>query len=252
MSRYLTPSKIGLLALISLYTESIVPSAATIPVLSFLVFHILLVNPRLSPAESSFRQRELVMTIGALQKATISHGSGIPGRTLWDLLLDKMWKINSFDALHVFFDNLDMLLQKSLEEQQSMSENAIETNPNRLLLSRASPAGSFVRRAQIEFTRLQFHDGVTLWKSFIAYRAPTLPQWKKRNPAAGGISFDSNLQEDLLSLGDPLTNHVYGECDEDARRAASVSTQDIEKLLEYQKEQMQSMFASCVALPSID
>ena len=242
MSRYLTPSKIGLLALISLYTESVVPSVATVPILSFLASHVLPFSSSDSQNKSSLQWRHFTLAIEDFQKATISHVSGRPGRTVWDLLLDKLWKLNSFDALHVFFHTLALLLRNTPEEQQQQhAENRIESSPNCMRLSRASPLGSFVRRAQLEFTRLQFHDGVTLWRNFVAYRAPTLPQWKKRNQAAGHISFDANLQEEHLDLGDRLTDVVYDELARGINHDASVSTEDVEKLLEYQIDQMQSM-----------
>jgi len=240
MSRYLTPSKIALLALVSLYTESVIPSAATIPVLSFLVSHILPVNLAASQDRPAIRLRDTTLAFDDFQKATISHVSGIPGRTVWDLLLQKLWKINSFDALHFFFDTLSLLLLSTSEDQQKATEDGNDTNPNRMLLSRVSPLGSFVRRAQLEFTRLQFHDGVSLWKNFIAYRTPTFPQWKKRNLTAGNTSFDANLQEDHLELGNRLTDVVYGEPGNDTRYEASVSTEDVETLLRYQVDQMQS------------
>ena len=238
MSRYLTPSKIGLLALVSLYTESVVPSAATIPVLSFLVSHILPVSRANDPTQQPCRT---VLTVDDLQKATISQVSGIPGRTVWDLLLNKLWKINSFDALHLFFDSLSSMLQKTPEEQQRDPQEGIDPQPHRIRLSRVSPIGSFVRRAQLEFTRLQFHDGVSLWKNFIAYRASTLPQWKKRNPAAGTISFDSNLQEGDVDLRHRLTNVIYGEHLRGLGQHPSVSAEDVERLLDFQLDQMQSM-----------
>ena len=242
MSRYLTPSKIGLLALIALYTEAVVPSAATIPILSFLVSHVLPNNSSLSRDEATLRSRDSTLTIDDFQKATIGYVSGIPGRTIWDLLLNKLWKLNSFDALHVFFDTLSSLLQKTPEEQQKEAEDGVDQAPNanRMLISRVSPLGVFVRRAQLEFTRLQFHDGVNLWKGFVAYRTPTLPQWKKRNQTAGNTSFDANLQEDHLGLGDRLTEVVYGDLGTDAQQGSNVSTEDVEKLLEYQVDHMQS------------
>lgn len=239
MSRYLTPSKVGLLALISLYTDSVIPSAAIIPILSFLVSHVLPVSSA-DAQNKSILQSSHVPTIEDIQKATISQASGIPGRTIWDLLLNKLWKINSFDALHAFFDQLSLLLQKTPEEQQQQAEDGIELNPNGTRLSKASPLGSFVRRAQLEFTRLQFHDGVALWRNLVVYRAPTLPQWKRRNQAAGHISFDSNLQVEHLDLGDRLTDVVYGNSAHGIKHDASISTDDVEKLLEYQIDQMQS------------
>lgn len=243
MARYLTPSKIGLLALVSLYTESIVPSTATIPILSFLVSHLLPVNAASANlSELDLHRHNITHTIDDLQKATISYASGIPGRTVWDLLLQKLWKVDSFDALHIFFHSLSSLLQKTTEEQQKDAENGTDPNPNRMLLSRASPLGSFVRRAQLEFTRLPFHDGVSLWKAFVNYRTPTLQQFKKRNPAAGSNSFDSNLHAVDLELGHGLSDVVYGDVGLQSQQDIATSTADIERLLEYQVDHMQSMF----------
>ena len=239
MSRYLTPSKIGLLALVSLYTESVVPSAAIVPILSFLISHLLPVPLNAPHPISEPHPQNSALSIDDFQRATINHISGIPGRTVWDLLLQKVWKIDSFDALHVFFDTLSLLLQKTPEERQKETEDGVDPAPNRLLLSRVSPLGTFVRRAQLEFTRLPFHDGITLWKAFVTYRASTLLQWKKRNPTAGITSFDSNLGNDNLSWEDPLTDLIYGELESEPFRQASRSTEDIEKLLDYQVDHMQ-------------
>lgn len=240
MSRYLTSSKIGLLALISLYCDSVVPSAATIPILSFLVSHLLHVSAVVFPKDSQASDRNYAISIEDFQKATIVLVSGIPGRTIWDLLLKKLWEINSLDALNVFFDNLLLLLEKTREEQQKDAEEGIVSEPNRILLSRISPLGAFVRRAQLEFTRLQIHDSITLWKSFVKYREPTLPLWRKRNPAAGKNTFDTNLEDNNFGLGDWLTEIAYGDLDHSNRKETIISTDDVEKLLEYQVNQMQS------------
>lgn len=240
MSRYLTPSKIGLLALISLYVESGVPSTAIIPVLSFLVSHVFPVNSAASQNNSLLQSRHVTLTIEEFQRATIVHVSGIPGRNIWDLLLDKLWKLNSFDALHIFFYNLSSLLEKTPEELQYHGDDGLNPTSTCMRLSRKSPTGLFVRRAQLEFTRLQFHDGVALWRNFVAYRAPTLPQWKRRNQAADHISFDANLKEQQLDFGHRLTDVVYGGLAHGAEYDASISTEDVDKLLEYQIDQMQS------------
>ncbi|KAL6713553.1 APC5 protein [Lecanora helva] len=239
MSRYLTPSKIGLLTLISLYTESVVPSGATVAILSFLVSHLLPANSTVSNLRLGLHQQETVLDIDDFQRATISHISGIPGRTVWDLLLHKLWRIESFDALHVFFDTLSTLVQKAPEDRETAA--AVDPNPHRMLLARTSPLGTFVRRTQLEFTRLPFHDALLLWKSFVAYRASTLLQWKKRNPTAGDTSFDANLRDDHLTWEDPLTSLVYGNVERGSSQRATVSTEDVEKFLDFQVDRMQRM-----------
>lgn len=241
MSRYLTPSKIGLLALISLYADSVVPSTATVPVLSFLVSHLLPVESSAPGNDLVMPSRSFVIAMDHFQKATITHASGIPGRTIWDLFLKKLWEINSFDSLHFFFDNLSLLLVKTHEELHRAGENGRLADSKRIILSRGSPLGAFVRRAQLEFTRLQLHDGIILWKSFITYRAPTLALWKRRNPASEKLSFDFNLLENPYNSDDRLVNLVYSDVMIGTHKEASVSTDDMEKLLEYQVDQLQSM-----------
>ena len=240
MARYLTPSKIGLLALVSLYTDAVVPTAATIPILSFLVTHLLASDTSKPVNGTSESGRNFAVVIEDFQKATITHASGIPGRTLWDLFLKKLWEINSLDALHVFFDTLSLLLVKTREELLKDAENGVTQATDMVLLSRTSPLGAFVRRAQLEFTRLQFHDRITLWKGFVTYREPTLGMWRRRNPAAGKTSFDANLQEDNLFMMGRLIDVVYGDLADEGRQEAGVSTDDVEKILEFQVNEMQS------------
>ncbi len=238
MSRYLTPPKVGLLALISLYSDFVIPSAATIPILSFLVSHLLPPGPGQPHTASTVPKHSNRAVIDGLQQVTIGHASGIPGRTVWDLVLNKLWEINSFDALHVFLNNLSLLLEKPREEQDA--EDLGAQKASRIRLSRASPLGAFVRRSQLEFTRLQFHDGIALWQNFVTYRNPTLPQWRRRHPGVGNNA-DVNLQEAAGEPTDRIWNVVYGGPGFEGRKETSFSTDDVEKLLEYQVDQMQSM-----------
>lgn len=237
MSRYLTPSKVGLLALISLYVDSMVPTSATIPILSFIVTHLL--RKRNSLDEPSMLDRSPVITIEDFQASTIGHASAIPGRTLWDLFLKKLWSLDSFDALHVFFDSLTVLLAKTREDLQTDAEEGVVQPQGHILLSRTSPFGIFVRRAQLEFTRLPLHDGISLWKCFVVYREPTLVTWRKRNPGAGKTSFDSNLKN---SSSDRINEILYGDLAQGAGSPGSAvfSADDAERLMEFQIDQMQS------------
>lgn len=250
MARYLTPSKIGLLALIQLYTDLMVPTSATIPILSFIVARLLPFQPPTEkPLGSLSNDQSSLILIEDFQKLTIVHSSGIPGRTIWDLFLKKLWDINSFDALHGLFDDLSMVLVKTREEHLRDLEQGLAPPPEHMiLLSRNSPLGTFVRRVQLEFTRVQFHDSMTLWNSFVQYRKPTLGLWRKRNPTAGPMSFDTNLQSEGLTWEDALTCVLYGT--EEGRTSSTsdgfVSTSETEKLLEFQVEKMQSM---CTKFP---
>ena len=238
MSRYVTPSKITLLALILLYTESVVPTAASIPVLSFIFSHISPLPSKLKGDSSS------VVPIETFQNATITYGSVIPGRSVWDLLLKKLWEINSLDALEDFFDSLLSLRQRTRDELQKDVENSIPQVPNRILLSRTSPFGSFVRRVHLEHALLQFQECVTLWKSFIKYRETTFSSWRKRNPTAVRTSFDADFVDFDLSLSHGATNILYGDLEDQQCRHTNFSFTDVDQFLEFQIDRMQSMLDS--------
>ncbi|KAL8873489.1 MAG: hypothetical protein Q9198_007015 [Flavoplaca austrocitrina] len=244
MSRHLTPSKIGLLALIRLYSDGVVPSSATIPILSFLISYLLPVHSHTSQENDSVSQDGFTVSIQKLQSATISYASAIPGRTVWDLLLKLLWAINSLDALHAFFNELPLLLEKPLDGSLDVPDDPKLLQQKRMLFSRNSPLGAFVRRSQLEFTRLQFHDGNNLWKSLIIYRAPTMAIWKRRNPTAGPRSYDSNLQIEPFDRHGTLSDLLYGNfppssSKNDRLKHGNTSTDDMEKLLDYQVSRMQ-------------
>lgn len=247
MSRYLTPSKIALIALINLYTDSVVPTASTIPILSLLVSHLIVFRDSECGDSLSKVQSTSMISIEELQKALVSQPSAIPGRTMWDLILASLWKLNSFDMLHVFFEKLPSLLNKAPKDPSSNTERESAAPEDRIVLSRTSLLGVFVSHAHLEFERLQFHDSVTLWKDLIAYREPTLGMWRKRNSSAGKMSFDSNLQSWGQGCGHGLTEVVYGSLAEKGGLGGTVSTDDVERLLEFQVEEMQSACYACRA-----
>ncbi|MCJ1403887.1 anaphase promoting complex subunit 5 [Xylographa trunciseda] len=240
MTRYLTAPKVGVLALISLYGDSIVPTAAIVPLLSFIVSF--LIPPKGTARGSPHFENEklLIDSIGDVQKATIVHASGIPGRTLWDLFLRKLWEINSLDQLHVFFDSLSRFLSNNSEEAEKNVGARNVSLSSRIRFSRDSLFGVYLRRAQLEFTRLQLHDGIALWKSFLQYRNPTLNMWRRRNPGPGRTSYDINLAEPRVDGHEDHLLILYRDVIEADSRQMANSTEDIERLLEFQRDQMQT------------
>ena len=252
MARYLTPASIGLLCLIELYTDGVVPIDSTVPVLSFIVSHLLpssLPKPQNKLPGSAPRETSLkfIITIKDFEKVLHGHPSaaGLPGRSLWDAFLRKLWDINSLDALHTFFDRRSHLLAKTKEDEKRDEVMGVPPPAEHMiLLSRASPVGAYVRRAQLEFARLKFHDALDLWKSFTRFRQSSLEAWKKRSPGAGPWSFDTVLHEGTDDWADSARDTFmevgYDGGFEKKHDEGMVSTNDIEKLLEFQIEQMQS------------
>jgi len=294
MSRYLTPAKIGLLALIELYVEQAVPNDAILPVLGFLTSHILDVdlivppnpnNPRSLAATNhgSFSQSAaagasatdtrhqwqraesvigLVVSIKDFETVLLPFAAAdrIPGRRLWDRFLEKLWGIDSLNALQEFFERRTDLLARTKEELRAMAEAGEEVPPRwregAVLLGRNSPFGAFVRRVSLEFARLQFNHSAELWKAFVKYRQPTAGYWRRRNPQYGRLSFDSVLMtgehewggaetEELAvaAYGDMLLEGLGGGHGEGGKSdRLPVSTDDVDNLLEYQVEQIQSKY----------
>ncbi|KAI0130118.1 anaphase-promoting complex protein [Xylariales sp. AK1849] len=252
MSRFLTPAKICLLALIELYADKAVPVSSTVDVLSFITSHLIdsdilnlstHVEGRWKKAESTV---SLVVSIAGFERVLSAHtaASGMPGRNLWYVFLDKLWRVNSLDALHEFFERRSDLLAKTKEELRRDAEMGIVPQaPEIILLSRNSPFGAFIRRAQLEFTRLRFHDAFELWRDFVKYRQTTAAYYRKKTPAFQRLSFDNVLLEGEHAWGEgveAVASVAYGDMlRDDPNATLPVSTDDIEKLLEFQIEQMQ-------------
>ena len=238
MSRFLTPSKVALLCLISIYTEGVIPNSSAVHVLSFLVASL---SPLDADSGSSKDWKaQYSASITDLEGALSTHSSSIPGRSIWDLFLKQVWSIDSCDALEVFFSNVLDLLVKSREEQIRDRDNGLAPELGCMRLSRCSPLGAFVRRAQLEFTRLQFHDSIKLWKGFVKYRLPTYHAWARRNPFGEQAMVDVNLLELGLDTDSQLAQVAYGNI-EDLEEDGHVSTKDVERLLEFQIGELQSM-----------
>ncbi|KAF2856573.1 hypothetical protein T440DRAFT_3157 [Plenodomus tracheiphilus IPT5] len=232
--RYLTAQKISLLVLTRLYCSSTLPSAATIPVLSFIL------ASNIPAASSSARAQR--SSNPALQEASSSvegfedvlqgHASSMPGRTLLDLFLKHMWEINSFDALHALFDSIKELIDAPPPESQDGEV------PDRIYLSKTSPLGVFVRRAHLEFTRLQFDDSMKLWSSFIRYRAPTA-QWTKRLAGVASSGVDTVVSEMGLRPGDHVYEVAYGHLQDEEEHKEATSLDDLDRILDFQLDRLQ-------------
>lgn len=156
----------------------------------------------------------------------------MPGRTLLDLFLKHMWEMNSFDALHALFDSIKDLIDAPPPGTQDGEVL------DRIYLSKTSPLGIFVRRAHLEFTRLQFDDSMKLWSSFIRYRAPTA-QWTKRlaGLASGGV--DMVVAEMGLRPGDDVYEIAYGHLEDEEEDTEGVSLDDLDRILDFQLDRLQ-------------
>ncbi|KAF1913582.1 anaphase-promoting complex subunit 5-domain-containing protein [Ampelomyces quisqualis] len=235
--RYLTAQKISLLVLVRLYCNSALPSSSTIPILSFILSHTV------SPTSPSARSRrtfgsassdhDTTFSVDVFEDVLQGHASNMPGRTLLDLFLKHMWEMSSFDALHDLIDNLGELLVVP-----SPTDVQVDVPLDRIHLSKTSPLGAFVRRARLEFTRLQFDDAMKLWATFVKYRASTA-QWTKRLAGIASIGVDRVAAEMGLRPGDDLYEIAYGHLEDQGQEGGALSTDDLDRILDFQLDRLQ-------------
>ncbi|GME39785.1 hypothetical protein GTA08_BOTSDO02237 [Neofusicoccum parvum] len=247
MARYLNPQKISLLVLTSLYCEAEGPSEATIPILSFLTSQ--LVSSPTDAAGAPRQAADCILSLHHFEEVLASHRAAADdasGPTLYDAFLDRLWAIDSLDALHSYFDGLSDLLLAAPPPQRSDPEQPQQQQPppeRRIRLSRTSPLGVFVRRAQLEFARLQFHDAAKLWLAFVNYKLPTAAWLRDRARAAGAEDeepeFDANLGELGLGRADGLFGVAYGRLEELGGEEGLASMDEIERLLAFQIDRLQ-------------
>ena len=249
MTRFLTPSKVGLLCLIELYTDGVVPSSSTIPILSFILNQFLPSTQSVSQPTRYTPAQDLpfILDLGSFETLLTAHpiAAGFPGRTLWDGFLAKLWEIDSLDALHDFFARRSHLLAKTREDAKKDNEIGLPTpSPDIIILSRTSPFGSFIRRAKVEFERLRFSDVQSLWTAFARWRHETRTYWARRSGILNRWAGDQALSDGEEQWGPEATEMLelvaYGGLDIEDNEEGRVSTDDVEKLLEFQVEQMQS------------
>lgn len=249
MTRFLTPSKIGLLVLIELYTEAVVPTSSTLPILSFTLRQLIPATARSQSKEPASSQvLPFILDLKSFEALLATHpaASGLPGRSLWDHFLKKLWEIDNLDAIHAFFANRTNLLAKTHDEMKKDGELGIRPpSEDRIVLSRTSPFGSFVRRSKVEFERLRFSDALALWTAFTRWREGSRTYWTRRNGGLGRWAGDRALEDGEEEWGTDATELLelvaYGGLSLEDELTGSVSTDDVEKLLEFQVEQMQKL-----------
>jgi anaphase-promoting complex subunit 5 len=254
MTRFLTPAKIGLLALIELYTEAVVPNSSTIPILSFVLNQLLPSAYKSQPRDPI--SLPFILDLKSFESLLTSHpaAAGLPGRSLWDHFLRKLWEIDSLDALHVFFATRWNLLARSRDEIKKDGEMGIPPpSDDMILLSRTSPFGSFIRRAKVEYERLRFGDALSLWVAFVSWREESRTYWSRRNGGlerwAGDCALAEGQEEWGLEATETLEHITYGALSMENSNQGGISTDDVEKLLEFQVEQMQSEYFHTLQAP---
>lgn len=257
-SAFLSPAKISVLALIDIYLSEAIPNEAACPLLSFIASHILdsfsHTRPR-TPADRWQKAAAAADLLTSIHEFEMLF-SALPGDREKDVFLRKLWRLNSLDALHRFLaEDLRLLLAPTREDRRLAAENGEELpSDDAVRLAPNSPFGAFVRRAQLEFSRLSFPKATELWASFVKYRQPTAAYWRRRSMGIGGLGFDSVLlagQHEWGPAVHDLADVVYGGLHRHLQGGPpGASTEEIEYLLEFQVVQIQAY--GCRIPPAIE
>ena len=238
MARYLTPSRIGLLTLTVLYACNEVTTSNSVAVLDFLIANIV---PNATKKQQADNDVKHSLPLSAFEKALSPLASIMPGRSVYDTFLQRLWSIDCAHGLEGFLQILPALLRKSREQILLERELGMVPEVQEQQIIRTSPLGAFIRRSHLEFTRLQFQDGVALWQQFVAYRSPSWQYYERKTPQPRFHALDDNLNAFGIDHSHPLVQIMYGAAlnggsDDDAH-----SSHEIEKLLEFQVSEMQSL-----------
>ena len=121
MPRYLTPKKLCLLVLIELYASDQVPANTRLDVLSFIASHI---NASTESDRTGIERTAGLSTsdLSDFAQSLTQWQSGIPGRSMYDILLQQVWNMADLDSLHVLFHRVgDLVAPASPESQENLS-----------------------------------------------------------------------------------------------------------------------------------
>ncbi|EMC98164.1 hypothetical protein BAUCODRAFT_414981 [Baudoinia panamericana UAMH 10762] len=223
MARFLVPDRVCLLVLVEHYLDGHLGANARLAVLSFLStrIHTSIDDVKSTKSRSQRFQSGRDAIDGAFSALTQS-AAVLPGRTVYDVFLQRLWRLDGLDAFRELFERIPNWIRAVGEASNSKTR-----------LSRVSPLGQFVRRCCVEFTRLQFPDVQSLWTSFCAYRAPSWKSWALRHP-------DEAARYDAISASsngvlDPSYEHVG------AREASYMSVEDANELTTFCIQHLQKL-----------
>ncbi|EME38918.1 hypothetical protein DOTSEDRAFT_75580 [Dothistroma septosporum NZE10] len=154
--------------------------------------------------------------------------SKYPGRHMYDVFLHTIWELTGLDTLITLIGQIQ-IAGKYFEEGED------EGVPPSKIITPASPLGQFVRRCQLEFTRLQFADSQALWDAIEAFRAPTYHEWAVKNPDATAEREEMRRYNSVPVVVDRSSKLS------DALTSFSAGAVDVDTLLNFSVHQLQKM-----------
>ncbi|KAI5301793.1 anaphase promoting complex subunit 5 [Ascosphaera pollenicola] len=238
MSRYMTPSKIGLLCLVKIYAEDKISKAAVVPLLSLIMENLLPLEStsHASPLKADATANTLTeQAERLLRHASTSHSN----QTVYELFLSEIWGLQCLDSLEEFVDNMSLYVHRTREELIYERDHHIPPERTRRL-GRNFPLGAFIRKAQLEYSKLQFQEAAELWRGFMKFRMTTLQSMTSRQRKILSEFIDTDLLCVGPDLAKKLVNVAYGDLGDPQDNENILNGIDFERLFEFQVSQMQS------------
>jgi len=226
-----------------MYCDSLTPSEATLPILSFIAKRV--INNTTSPSGQSTSESDIDLSFALkdfenLLSSLPASNDGIPLLEWYNMFL---WNARSIDAFFMIFEDLEDLFAPTdiIADSPSKRPRQRRLTP-RITLSATSLLGIFIRRTKVEFERLQFVDVMELWNDFVAYRGEENFYMKKTDYDVHDTqrSFE---EIDFRSRG-RIFDMIGNGTGPVSRKDERLSTVDVGHLLEFQIDGMQSMRGS--------
>lgn len=176
MARYLTPAKISTLILVESYLQNRENPDVDVKLLGIITNQLVdnttnvLYDKEHSPIAGTTTNVGPPEDASAFASPLAAIPSDIPGRTYYDFFIQAAWIIADLDQLHQLFDRAYSILNPE--------------DPAERKLTPASPIGHFVRRCNVEWTRLRFADSLALFNAYKIYILSTWDSWTRTQPEA--------------------------------------------------------------------
>jgi len=212
MARYLTPAKICTLIVVESYLQNRENPESDAKLLGLITQQL---HPATNRQDSSDGPPE---DASAFSASLASIPSNFPGRTHYDDFVHAAWTTADLDQLHHLFDRLYGILTPEDPEDRKVTP--------------ASPIGHFIRRCNVEWTRLRFADSLALLNAYKSYIESTWESWARTQPEAAQAyaSKDSNADSVPGAIhGIPSTEAPMISSD-DIDIALSTSIHSLQKL----------------------
>lgn len=211
MARYLTPAKICTLIVVESYLQNRENPESDAKLLGLITQQL---HPAISRQESDGPPEDA----SAFAASLSSIPSNFPGRTHYDDFVHAAWITADLDQLHHLFDRLYGILTPE--------------DPGDRKVTPASPIGHFIRRCNVEWTRLRFADSLALLNAYRSYIEPTWESWARTQPEAAQAyaSKDSNADSVPGAISGVPSTEAPMISSDDIDIALSTSIHSLQKL----------------------